>query len=114
LKWLQRARVDVLITTFGGLSLTEGFSSGNERDVEEKRANLCPHKECRRILIPISWDKIGIVEKIVATDKHLDKSGERDYTIITDPPEGDVDQEKRYELEDWASMQKVVTVIYAH
>ena len=110
---LRKVPVDTVIMSFGGLSLTEGFSSDKDRDEQEKRVNLRPYKDCKWILIPISWDKIGVVEKLVATDKHLDKSGRRGYIIITDPPEGNIDQQKKHDLRKWASAQRVVKVIYA-
>ena len=97
---LSQTEVDVVITSFGGLTDRKGFTVGEEHDIGEKRMNLRPHRECGHVLIAMDWHKIGsgdVPIKNLAEDPTdvLDcMGGRRTYTIVTNRPSPEKANEK--------------------
>lgn len=103
-KYFQNLAADVVITSFSDMSFKQGFCTIDE-DSDKKLTNL--HSDCRWIIIPIEWDKIGtsigtpIAENI---KKQLDFK--KKYVIITNIPVGqerdsEVNKKKLEDLNKW-------------
>ena len=113
--------VDAVVTSFNGLSYEKGFSTGVANDVREKFSNLCPRKECKWVIIPIEWQKVGFTDVAVVGKRKKRRDvldfvqGTRTYVIITDPPKGTPagkDQGRFKGLEKWNALDGV-EVVYA-
>lgn len=109
INYLAGLEVDAVITSFYGLCRAD-FYTNQHYEVEEKLANIFPHSECKNIIIPIEWGKIGHHNvDIMGNDRKKRKKfadeikAGRNYVIVTNPPGGKskVDLDKHEILECW-------------
>lgn len=101
-KYLSERQVDAVVTSFTGL-IDEGLTASQEYELNEKHMNLCPHRRCKWVIIPMEWAKISYGhEDYLVRDKGGEKRPE--YVIITDPPRGKLqgrDEERSEILKYW-------------
>ena len=119
---LQGLKADAVITSFGGLHKNE-FHSGmhGNYEIAEKVMNLRPQSQCKYVIIPMEWWKIGNRDQEVRSGEKkgyqlltFPASKERKYVIIIDKSEEEAKQNKeKYDILEWWGGKNGVKVIYS-